>query len=114
MFPFLINPLTTIFVSVSTATGVFVHDTHIDKATATATAIAAPAVMAYESSTKQTGISPELHTHAERGSLSQAVQDLKTQNPRVQPRHNDDKKHLLQKRVAKGHHPFDNYTLPIV
>lgn len=111
MFPALINPL-AILVSLSTATGVFVHDTKIDKAT---TVMTAPAVMAaYEASTKQAGLSPDLHTHAERGSLTQAVHDLKTQNPRIQPRNNEDKKHLLQKRVAKGHHAFDNYNLPIV
>ena len=112
MFPFLINPITTIFVSISTATGVFVHDTHIDKAAATA--LTAPAVMAYEANTKQMSLIPDLHTHSERGSLSQAVHDLKTQNPRIQPRATEDKKHLLQKRVAKGHHAFDNYSLPIV
>lgn len=112
MFPALINPTVTILVSAATATGVFVHDTRIDKAAMTA--VSAPAVMAaYEANTKQTNLSPDLHPHSERGSLSQAVHDLKTQNPRIQPRA-EEKKHLMQKRVAKGHHAFDNYNLPIV
>lgn len=112
MFPFLINPVTTILVSISTATGVFVHDTHLDKAAATA--LTMPAVMVYEANTKQLNLAPDLHTHSERGSLSQTVHDLKTQNPRIQPRTQEDKKHLLQNRVARGHHAFDNYNLPIV
>lgn len=111
MFPaILINPL-AILVSLSTATGVFVHDTHIDKA---ATALVAPAIIAYEANTKQLSLAPDLHTHAERGALSQAVHELKAANPRIQPRISEDKKHLLQKRVARGHHAFDNYSLPIV
>jgi hypothetical protein len=112
MFAALINPL-AIIVSLSTATGVFVHDTKIDKATLAA--LTSPVVSAaYESSVKQANIQPDLHTHAERNSLTQAVHDLKTQHPRIQPRGNEDKKHLLPKSVFRGHHSFDGYNLPIV
>jgi hypothetical protein len=108
---FIINPI-AILISISTAAGVFVHDMKIDKMTLTALAL--PAVIAsYEASSKFAGLSPDLHTHAERSSLSQVVNDLKAQNPRIQPRTNEDKKHLMQKHAARGYHAFDSYRLPI-
>jgi hypothetical protein len=111
MFTFLINPILAIM-SLSTATGVLLHDTRIDKATVTALALPA-AVVSLDGSSKLAGISGDLHTHTERTSLSQAVHDLKGQTPRILPR-NEDKKHTLPKFVARGHHAFDNYNLPIV
>ena len=101
-----------IALSLSTATGIFVHDTKIDKAV---TALSLPPIVATTAAvaTAHAMLSGTPHTHSERMSFAQAVHDLKSQNPRIQPRSND-KKHLLQKRVAKGHHPFDNYNLPIV
>ena len=111
MFAYLINPLLALM-SLGTATGVLLHDTRIDKATVTALALPA-AVVSLDGSSKFAGISSDLHTHAERTSLSQAIHDLKGQMPRTLPR-NEDKKHALPKFVAKGHHAFDNYTLPIV
>lgn len=112
MFSNLLNPL-AILVSISTATGVFMHDMSLDKLTSTALAL--PSVMAnYEANGHVVHFGGDLHPHVERLSLSQAVNDLKGQNPRIQPRLSDDKKHLLQKRVMRGHHPFDNYNLPIV
>lgn len=105
MFTIVINPLIAI-ISLSTAASVLVHDTHIDKV-ATA-AIATPVT---DNSNKSTNISPDLHTHAERHSLSRL---LGSQTPGLQPRLGEDKKHLLQKHVRRGHHPFDNYNLPII
>lgn len=99
-----------IAISLSTATGVFMHDTKLDKAMTT---LSLPPAIADTSASASKVLGGTPHTHTERVSFSQAVHDLKTQNPRVQPR-SDDKKHLLQKRVMKGHHAFDNYNLPIV
>ena len=111
MFNLIINPL-AIAISVSTAFGIFIHDTKIDKFAMTALAL--PAVVAsYDASAKLAHIAPDLHTHAERTSISQAVNDLRAQNPRVQPRHNDDKKHLMQRHAARGSHSFDTYNLPV-
>ena len=112
MFAALINPLTVIM-SLSTATGVLVHDMHIDAAASTALALPS-VVVSHEAGNKYVSLDGSAHTHVERTSLSQAVIDLKTQNPRIQPRTTEDKKHLLQKRVARGHHAFDNYNLPVV
>lgn len=111
MFTSLLNPILAIM-SLSTATGVLVHDTRIDKAAVTALAMPA-AIVSLDTSSKLAGLSGDLHTHAERASLSQAIHDLKGQMPRTIPR-SEDKKHTLPKFVAKGHHAFDNYNLPIV
>lgn len=100
-----------IALSLSTATGVLLHDTRLDKATTVGLSIPA-AITSYDANTKLVSIN-DLHTHHERMAFSQVVQNIKGENPRIQPR-NEDKKHLLQKRAAKGHHAFDNYNLPIV
>lgn len=97
--------------SLSTATGVFVHDTRLDKAAVT---VMDGHMAMHDMPLKQAAgsIAPELHPHVERGSL--AVSNLKTSNPSIQPRTPEDKRHLLQKRVARGHHPFDSYSLPVI
>lgn len=110
---FLINPI-AILISLSTATGVLLHDMHIDKAAVTALNLPSSLVTYDANSGKITAISNDLHTHTERNSLAQVVHDLKTPSPRLLPRHNEDRKHLMQKVVARGHHAFDNYNLPLV
>ena len=105
-----LNPL-AILMSLSTATGVLVHDMHLDQA---ATTMAMPAAMANTDTTKTANLGGTDHTHVERASVSQALLHLNSHNPRIQPRVFEDKKHLLQKRVMRGHHAFDNYNLPIV
>jgi hypothetical protein len=112
MFTSFINP-TAILISLCTASGVLLHDMRIDKAMTTA--LAAPSNQAvYETGSKLVNFTTDLHTHTERSSFSQAVHDLNTQTPRVQPRNMEDRKHLLPKYAARGHHAFDNYNLPIV
>ena len=111
MFTTFMNSL-AIAISLSTATGVLVHDMRIDKATMAA--LAAPsAISSYQASTKLVNFSTDSHTHVERTSLNQALQDLRMQSPKIQPRTSEDKKHLMQKNVARGHHAFDNYNLPL-
>jgi hypothetical protein len=105
----LLTPL-SIALSLSTATGVLLHDTKLDKAAAAMT----PAVSAnFESADRSAKLTGDAHTHVERGSLSQAVRDIKAQNPRVQPRATDDKKYLMQKNAPRGYHSFDNYNVPL-
>jgi len=115
MLPFFITNPIAILLTFSTATGVLLHDMHIDKAAVTALSL--PSSLAtYEANNnnKLVSFSTDLHTHTERNSLAQVVHDLKTPSPRLQPRQNDDKKHLLQKYATRGHHAFDNYNLPLV
>ncbi len=112
MFPTLSTLLTplSIALSLSTATGVLLHDTKLDKAAALAPAMAS----SFDSANRTTKLIGDPHTHAERGSLSQAVRDLKAQNPRVQPRSTEDKKHLMQKNTPRGYHSFDSYNTPLI
>ena len=110
MFNLLINSL-AILTSFGTATGVLIHDMHIDQAAST---LAMPVAMASTDTTKTVSLGGADHTHVERTSLSQTVNALRMANPRLQPRASEDKKYLLQKRVMRGHHPFDSYYLPIV
>lgn len=112
MLPSFINS-TALIVSLSTATGVLLHDMRIDKAMTTALAVPASQAV-YETGGKLVNFTTDLHTHTERNSFSQAVHDLNSQTPRVQPRNMEDRKHLLPKYAARGHHAFDNYNLPIV
>lgn len=110
MFTVLINPL-AILMSLSTATGVFIHDMHLDQA---ATTMAMPAAMANVDTTKTAALSGADHTHVERASASQTILQLNSHTPKIQPRVLEGKQHLLQKRVMRGHHAFDNYNLPMV
>jgi len=109
MFSNLINSL-VVMTSLATSGSLFVHELSIDKATA---AMAPPALSVTSAASKSLSLGGNAHTHTERTSLSQALSDLRAHNPQIQPR-NETKKHLMQKRVAKGHHAFDNYNLPIV
>lgn len=106
----IIKPI-VISISLATAFGIFVHDSRIDKATAAAIALPA-VVVTYHLSSVMTLLGSDAHTHTERGSLAQAVLDLKAQNPRLQPRSSEDKRHQLQKYAARGYHPFDSYYTP--
>lgn len=110
MFSAILNPL-AILMTFSTATGVLVHDMHIDSAATTA--LAMPANLEHYDTTR-INLGSDQHTHVERGSMARAIIQLQGENPRVQPRTTEDKKYLLQKRVMRGHHAFDNYNLPIV
>ena len=108
----LLHPL-IVLASLSTASGVVLHDTRLDKMAVTA--ITAPASSAtYEAgNVKTVSLSTDAHTHTERNSLSQVVNDLKSPNPRQQPRSTEDKKYLMQKHAPRGVHAFDNYYLPL-
>ena len=87
---------------------VLIHDTNTDKAVLARVANRAPTL---DNVVIKPGNDP--HTHSERGSLYQAVRDIHSSQPRTQPR-SQDKKYTRAKPSARGHHPFDNYTLPIV
>lgn len=108
MFPFsfLITPM-SIFLSLSTASGVFIHDMRIDRVAVTA--ISAPVVAA--GSIHLVNFAHDLHTHAERGSLQQ-VGEAAGHNPLIQPRTNN-RKYLSQKNLGLGHQPFDSYRLAL-
>lgn len=92
-----------------TTFGVVMHDTTMDKFTTLALSIPTSGAAESESSARILSFGGESHTHIEPVSIV----SLLGENPRG-PARNDEKKHLLSKRVMCGHHPFDNYSLPIV
>jgi hypothetical protein len=110
MFTNFINSL-AILVSLSTASGILVHDTHIDKAAMTVLSL--PSMLDhYDTAGKLSGLA-DAHTHVERSSFARTANAFASNTPSIQPR-SDDKKHMMQKHVARGHHAFDSYNLPIV
>ncbi len=113
MLASILNPI-AIFLSLTTATGLLIHDMRIDKAFSTA--LSAPSSLSAHDagSVKLVNFSSDLHTHTERGSLGQVVNALKTPNPTTTPRALDDRKEFMAKHKTRGHHAFDNYSLPIV
>lgn len=98
---------TLLSLSLMTAGSVFLHDTRLDKVAAVM-----PFTETDQALTKLVSFG-DTHTHVEKVSLSEISQEYGGGSPRIQPR-NDEKKHLLQNRVMRGHHAFDNYNLPIV
>lgn len=96
-----------VLLSVSTAAGVFIHDSNIDRMTAV---VAAPAVILSAGFI----LDGNSHPHAGEHSLSQATRDMQSQTPRVRPRDGRENKYKLGHSVPKGRHPFDNYSLPVI
>ena len=109
--PLIFNPL-PILLSLSTMFGVLVHDTKIDQFTTSFLAV--PAVVASYDGINNALKLGDAHTHTERTVISQLTRSLAMENPRLQPRGHEDKKYVLQKNVMRGHHPFDNYNLPVI
>ena len=97
-----------ILVSLATATGVLFHDVRVDKLMSVL--LSMPLTSSYEANPRAISFS-EFHTHSEQVS-SESVRSA-TQTSGIPPRSNEDKKYLLQKHTAKGHHFFDNYNLPM-
>ena len=102
----------TIFVSLSTACGVLMHDTHVDKAV-----VSVFSAVDFQGSTgddgmKTTRIGSSAHTHPEHTSLSSIIHDGSA-NPRSTPR-NDDRKYMKVKRAqGNGGPEFDGQRLCI-
>lgn len=108
MLPVFIN-ITSVIASLMTVSGVFLHDTRLDKAAV----IAATPVQTNYISPAKVMLQGDAHTHVERSSFSQAMRVYQTSTPGVQPR-SDERRYVMQRNVPKGHHAFDNYNLPLV
>ncbi len=101
--------ITVILVSLATATGVLFHDARVDKLMSIL--LSMPFTSSYEANPRAISFN-DFHTHSEQVSFNESVRSA-TQTLGIQPRSNEDKKYLLQKHTAKGHHFFDNYNLPM-
>jgi hypothetical protein len=102
--------IATLFISFSTLAGIILHATHLDKATV---AIVSGSVGAhYDTVSKQIN-SGDAHTHVERHGFSRIAASYQSTSPGIPPRA-EDKKHLMQRYIPKGHYAFDNYNLPLI
>ncbi len=107
-----ITPL-SVFLSLSTSTGIFVHDTRIDKATLTVLSAPSASPSYQAANTKLVNFATDAHTHVERHSLSQSLHEARGDNTRIPPRVNSEKKYVSQKNLGLGHDPLDSYALPL-
>lgn len=98
--------LTALTLSFSTLAGIILHATHLDQAV-----VASAGPVGHHDTLGKNLPSADAHTHVERHSFARSA--AYTTSPALAPR-SDDKKHLLQRHIPKGHHAFDNYNLPIV
>jgi hypothetical protein len=86
-----------ISLALSVSFGVFVHDTHIDKA---ALYVVTPSQLT-QLIADTAKISVHLHTHAERTSLTQALSDVNSSNSHLHARYRE-RKHLKAKHLSNG------------
>lgn len=100
----------TLCLCVVSLLGIALHDTKIDKLAALGIGVSAVAVLHQaQGADGLARFTDTVHTHVERIS----IKNLATQEPRLQSRFIDDKKHIAQKSVPKGHHWFDGYFVPL-
>lgn len=97
MIPLIINPL-TLLLTLTTSFGVLVHDTQIDRATTTALAL--PAAFATIGAADAAIKFGDAHTHVERVNLAKTLQELRSGQPRIQARNDDEKKFVYNKKFA--------------
>lgn len=95
--------------------GIALHDTKLDNLTKMALAIPI-FVVTYEGANilALAGLAGDAHTHVERASVERTASKATSWTPNLGSRKNRDKKYRLNNSVQKGHHPFDNYTLPVL
>ena len=103
-----------IIISLFTATGVFVHEAHVDRVTATSVAVRSGALKkaAIKASPLDANIGAEPHIHPDHG--ARTLKGFSYKAPTVPPREQKMKKYLMQNIEPRGRHAFDNYNLPIV
>ena len=109
MLSIIIKPL-TLLVSAATLFGVFIHDTRIDNALLSGTSN--PGIIASYNSGEIKLSSNEQHIHSENVSVSSAL-SLNYQQPATQPRNQDDKKYIAQKRLM-GSGSDNEYSWPTI
>ncbi len=109
MPPLLINPLPVV-ISIAALFSVFVHDSQLSSF---AMAMSMPSMMSDVSSTGH-GLDVDLssrpvHHHTESASLLSSAYSMRTQQPAAQPRTENDKKYISQKRFKSNNLDNDYY-----
>ena len=109
MIQLFISPL-VILLSISTSTGVLLHETKVDKLASLA--MVHP-VIAAEKLSDGKMLESMPHTHSDVGTLQASSRELSTGSRGMTPRRDRDEKYRLQKQVPRGYHLFDSYHLPL-
>lgn len=106
----------TVFISLFTATGVFIHDGRIDRSISSANSIVknvSSKQPALKNPLPDSGPDPHTHpTHTSAGLKGFAQKN--NPNPSYPPREQKMKKYLQQNIEPRGRHAFDNHHLPVV
>lgn len=102
--------ITLATLSLLTATGVFIHDGRIDRATSALRPYAMR--KSVDSGTSDLGLSGNPHIHPER--MGRTLKGFAYQSPSVPPRESRSKRYMMQNYEPRGRHAFDNYCLPLV
>ena len=103
----------TLLLSLTTGTGVLLHDTKLDKLPFTSMVSAAGKHAGFSAATlSDNGITPDLHAHSHRS--VHTISGFSYQSPAIPPREGKAKKHMLQNYEPRRRHAFDNIVLPIV
>lgn len=91
-----INPAPIIVVFV-TATGVLMHDMHLDKATVGA--ISLPVFVAATGAALDKAISPNYHTHVERAEFPRVSSKFRSSLPKAQPTREDNRRYIQKTKL---------------
>ena len=92
----IINPIALLF-TLTTAFGVVIHDTQMDKAATVALTLPALTLILYAA--VDAGVkSSDPHVHVERASAPGHINTLRAMTPRLQPRE-DDRRHIHTKKL---------------
>lgn len=109
MSPLAFNPFPAA-IAIMAAFGVFMHDTQLDTAIVTAVSTI-PAIMASNGEVQIK--TPDPHIHAERHTFALSGRHLRTNQPAIQPRNENDKKYVIQKRLW-GNSFGSDYSWPSI
>ncbi len=107
----LINPL-PVLISIAALFGVFVHDSQLGSVAMAAMSmpVITSDVSGHNQGNMEYDLSPKYqHIHAEAGSLLSSAHSLRTQQPAAQPRTENDKKYISQKRFKSNNVDNDYY-----
>ena len=103
----IINPI-SVLISLTAVFGVFIHDTQIDSALAAN--VSTPAIVSDYSSSPIKLLHVDQHIHFDSASFSN---NLRTQQPATQPRNEDEKKYIAQRRLM-GNTFGNEYSWPSI
>ena len=109
MFKTIISPL-FLLLTLSTSTGILLHETKVDK-------LATLAMVSPSKAAKKLSHGKLLesmpHTHSDAGTFQASAREFSSPNHGLTPRRDRDEKYRLQKVTPRGYHLFDSYHLPL-